>query len=75
MTMLSRLHHLVKQGSQFLIATHSPILMAYPNSMIYQLGDAGYESVEYTQTEHYAVAKQFLNNHEKILHTLLADEG
>lgn len=73
MAVLSRLHDLVKQGSQFIIATHSPIIMAYPDCTIYLLADNGFNTVEYTETEHYAVARQFLNNHDKMLKTLLED--
>jgi predicted ATPase len=47
--------------------------MAYPNSIIYLLTANGYETVSYTDTEHYAVARQFLNNHEHMLKTLMED--
>ena len=74
MAVLSRLHDLARQQSQFIIATHSPIILAYPNSTIYQLSDEGMAIVEYTDTEHYAIAKSFLENHEKML-GLLLEEG
>lgn len=73
MAFLSRLHELVKKGSQFLIATHSPILMTYPDSILYLLGKTGFQPAHYKDTVHYAVARQFLNNPEKILATLLQD--
>ena len=73
MSVLTRLHDLVREGSQFIIATHSPIIMAYPNSTIYQLSDEGMEAVEYTDTEHYTVARDFLDNHDKMLGMLLED--
>ncbi len=73
MSMLVRLNDLVNMGSQFIIATHSPIIMAYPHAYIYLLTDKGYQTVAYTETEHYAVAKQFLNNHERMLKTLMED--
>ncbi len=66
-----RTHDLVKERSQFLIATHSPIIMAYPNSRIYLLGDSGFEVVQYTQTPHYTDSKRFLNDHERMLRMLL----
>lgn len=42
LSMLIRMHELVEQGSQFVIATHSPILMAYPESTIYSLTQEGF---------------------------------
>ena len=60
LAMLVRLHELVRDKSQFVIATHSPILMAYPDAWIYQIGKNGLERVEYEQTEHYVVARRFL---------------
>lgn len=73
MAVLSRIHDLIQKGSQFIIATHSPIVMAYPNSIIYQLSDGGIEVVEYTDTEHFAVSKNFLNNYKKMLDVLLEE--
>ena len=72
MAVLSRMHDLVRQDSQFIVATHSPIIMAYPHSIIYQLSEQGMEVVEYTETEHFSVAKGFLENHRKMLDLLLA---
>ena len=51
MTLLARMHSLVQKQSQFIIATHSPILMAYPNAQILLLGDDGMHPVDYKQTE------------------------
>lgn len=70
MSILSRIHDLVKEDSQFIIATHSPIIMAYPNAWIYQI-NAGFEKVKYEDTEHYQVMRSFLNNKEKMLNILL----
>jgi predicted ATPase len=44
---LALLHDYVKHGCQFVIATHSPIILAYPEATIYQLSDAGIRSIEY----------------------------
>ena len=71
---LSRIHQLVKNGSQFIIATHSPILLAYPNARILKLDEQGSKEVDYEDTDHYAVTKDFLNNRERMLGYLLADE-
>ena len=59
-------------GSQFIIATHSPILMAYPDARIYQLGPDGIAAIAYQDTEHYQVTRDFLNSPERFLKHLLA---
>lgn len=71
MSMLVRMHDLIAAESQFIIATHSPILMAYPDAWIYQLGPQGLERVAYEDTEHYAITRNFLNRHEDIIRQLL----
>jgi len=71
LALLSRLHQLVKLNSQFIIATHSPILMAYPDAKIYSLASDSIREIEYTDTEHYAVTREFLNRHETMLKDLL----
>ena len=73
LTFLAQLHDLVKRGSQFIIATHSPIVMAYPNSTIYLLTENGIEQIDYDETEHVRVTKAFLNRTEKMLDDLLED--
>ena len=70
LAMISRLHELVNDGAQFIIATHSPIIMAYPNSLIYEI-DNGIRMVDYRQTEHYQVTREFLNNTDKMLKILM----
>jgi predicted ATPase len=73
LALIARIHQLVQANSQFIIATHSPILMAYPNATIYSLASDSISKVEYTDTEHYAVTRQFLNNHESMLAELLKE--
>jgi len=70
MSMLTMIHELVREGSQFIIATHSPIIMAYPNAVIYQIQE-GFEKVNYEATEHYQIMRSFLNNTKKMLDILL----
>lgn len=70
MTMLARLHELAAQGSQFIIATHSPIILACPEADIYEIKD-GIRKVGYEETEHYKVMRDFLNNRGKMLGILL----
>lgn len=74
MTLLSQIHQLVEKGSQFIIATHSPILMAYPGADIFTLDDAGMTITAYEETEHYQLTKNFLNHPEQMLHYLFAAE-
>lgn len=74
LAVLSRMHQLVEQQSQFVIATHSPILMAYPGAKIYQIDQTGIYQVAYEDTEHYEVTKSFLNNPEPIFEELFADD-
>jgi len=72
LAMLVRIHELVGKRSQFVIATHSPILMAYPNAWIYQITDSGLQRVRLEDTEHFAVAKRFLNDPHGQLARLLS---
>lgn len=71
LAMLSRLHDLVEQQSQFIIATHSPILMAYPNATIYECGERGIHPVAYEDTEHYRVIHDFIANPKRMLDILM----
>ena len=71
LAVLSRIHDLIEDASQFLIATHSPILMAYPDSLIYECGPEGIRQVAYEDTEHYEVTKSFLENPKRMLDILL----
>ena len=73
MSMLVRMHDLIAQNSQFIIATHSPILMAYPDAWIYQIGPKGLDRVAYEDIEHFEVTRSFLNHHESMLRQLLED--
>lgn len=72
MAIISRIHDLVDNESQFIIATHSPIIMAYPGARILQLSEKGIEVIEYENTEHYRITKQFINNRENILKVLMS---
>jgi len=71
LSFLSRLHQLVQEGAQFLIATHSPILMAYPQAAIHLLADGPPRRIAYRETEHYTVTRSFLNRTEQMLDVLL----
>ena len=73
LTLIAEMDALVKQDSQFIIATHSPILMAFPGASILEFSDDGIRQVDYRNTEHYQVTKRFLDNPEKMLRLLLGD--
>jgi len=70
---LTRMHDLIHQGSQFIIATHSPILMAYPDAWIYELQDGGPLRVEWENVEHVDTTRQFLKHPQTYLKALLED--
>ena len=74
MTLLAAINDLVHKESQFIIATHSPILMAFPGADIYVLSDDDICLTPYEKTEHYDLTRRFLNNPGKMLKILL-DQG
>jgi predicted ATPase len=68
------LHAQVQElGSQFIIATHSPLIMAYPEALLYYLDDSGMRTVTYEETEHYTLTRDFLANPQRYLRHLLGD--
>lgn len=71
---LCAIHRLVQQESQFIIATHSPILLAYPNATIYLFDGSGITETAYEDTEHYAVTRDFLNHYPKRVADLLRED-
>ncbi|CAH0219184.1 Vitamin B12 import ATP-binding protein BtuD [Massilia sp. Bi118] len=71
---LSVIDRLVKAGSQFIIATHSPILLAYQRAKILLFDETGISHVDYEDTEHYAVTRDFLNHYPRRLQQLLEEE-
>lgn len=73
LALLVAMKELVKQGSQFIIATHSPILLAYPDAKIYQLSQSGIEQVDYENIEHVKLTKDFLNNPKGYLDRLMGE--
>ena len=59
--------------SQFIIATHSPILLAYPNSTVYSCDGKKLEPIAYRDTDHYQITKGFLDNPDRYLKYLFAE--
>jgi predicted ATPase len=72
--MLSRLHELVRLQSQFVIATHSPILLAYPQARILVLDENGYAETSYRETEHFRITRRFFDNPEGTLAQYLGEK-
>jgi predicted ATPase len=59
-----------RKNSQFIIATHSPILLAYPEATIFSLDSSGISKIAYQDTEHFQITRDFLLNREVFLHHL-----
>jgi predicted ATPase len=74
LSMLVRMHDLVDEFSQFIIATHSPLLMAYPDAWIYQFGPEGIQRVDYEDTEHFQITRNFMRDPKVMLKRLLRRE-
>lgn len=70
MSLLCIIHELEKDDSQFFIATHSPILLAFPDAEIFEFNENGLEKKTYKETESYNITKTFLDNPEKMLNLL-----
>lgn len=70
LTLISMLKDMVAQGSQFIIVTHSPILMAFPDAVIYNFDELPIEKVAYDDLEHVNLMRSFLNQPEQYLRHL-----
>jgi predicted ATPase len=70
LSLLRALHELVEDGSQFLVATQSPIVLGYPNATIYWLSDSGIARIPYAETEHFRVTRSFLTQRDAMLREL-----
>ncbi|WP_299399118.1 AAA family ATPase [uncultured Gelidibacter sp.] len=73
LAMLRRMKDLISDSSQFIIATHSPILLAYPDAKIYEFNNKEISQIEYENTEHYQVTKAFLANPKKMFDELFKE--
>ncbi|MFS0638506.1 AAA family ATPase [Mesobacillus foraminis] len=70
-SLLTRIHDLVSENSQLIIATHSPIVMAYPEADIYEFTEDGIHKKKLEETNHYRMMKQFFDDHKRMVHHLL----
>lgn len=68
------MHELAGDGSQFVVATHSPLLLAYPGATIYELSDSGIEQVDYDDAAPVRLTRAFLGAPDAFVRRLL-DEG
>ncbi len=76
LSLLTIINDLCKNShAQFIIATHSPILLAYPNATIYSCDSGTLESIAYDDTQHYKITKQFLDNPEHYLYHLFNQDS
>ncbi len=73
LALLARMRELVKTGSQFIIATHSPILTAFPNALIYELSASGIQPIAYEETDQFQLTKRFLEDPSTFLEMLFAE--
>jgi predicted ATPase len=74
LALMRRMHDLVAAGSQFIVSTHSPILLGYPGARIYVLSEDGITETSYEDTEQYELTRLFLDDHERFLHHLFSDD-
>ncbi|WP_207533238.1 AAA family ATPase [Desertivirga arenae] len=74
MSALSIIHQLVERHSQFIIATHSPILLSYPNATIYEIDQGELRRTRYEDTQHFKITRDFLNNYRRHIDHILAEE-
>lgn len=75
LSLLRRMFELTEEGSQFIFATHSPILMAFPDALIYEVSTNGVREAHYDDIEHVSVTRDFLQNREAFLRHLRAGIG
>ena len=73
LTCLRRIHELAEEGSQFIIATHSPLVLAYPDATIYSCEEQGVERVVYEDAEPVRLTQSFLEGRERFLQRLLSE--
>ena len=73
LTLLIEISRLAKQGAQFIIASHSPILLGIPVAQILSFDEGVIHPCDYTETESYQVTEMFINNREYLLKRLLEE--
>lgn len=74
LTLLMEIYECAKRGSQFIIVTHSPILLGIPGAEILTFDEGKVRACEYEETDSYQVTEMFINNREQILSRLLGED-
>jgi predicted ATPase len=73
---LAIIHELEKSDkAQFIIATHSPILLCYPGAVVLSLDGDEIKQIDYRDSEHYRLTKEFLDDPDRYFHHLFSDQG
>ncbi|MBO7708837.1 MAG: AAA family ATPase [Lachnospiraceae bacterium] len=75
LTLLLEIDRCAKEGSQFIIATHSPILLGLPGAEILSFDQGPVHPCTYEETDSYQVTSMFLSSREQLLRQLLDDAG
>ena len=70
--LMQRMDELVRDDSQFIISTHSPMLLCFPDAEVYQITEKGIDSVRYQDTDHYRTTVRFLQNPESAIEDILS---
>ena len=73
LTLLMQIYSCAKEGAQFIIVTHSPILLGIPDADIYCFDNGRIHLCEYEDTESYQITEMFINNRQMLLDRLLTD--
>ena len=73
LALMRRMHDLIAEGSQFIISTHSPVLLGYPGARIYVLSDDGIAQTRYEDTDVFELTRSFLEDRDRFLHHLFDD--
>ena len=74
LTLLMEIYRCAKEGAQFFIVTHSPILLGMPNAEILSFDNGLLHTCEYEETDSYQITEMFINNRKQLLDRLLLDE-
>jgi hypothetical protein len=70
------IHDLVTPGhAQFLIASHSPMILSYPGAVLFSLDGDTIQEVDHRETNHYLITRDFLNSPERFFKHLFDDEA
>ena len=75
LTLLLEIVNCAKEDSQFIMVTHSPILLGIPGAEILSFDDGQIHQIDYEDTDSYQITKMFIENKEHLLKRLLSDDG